>query len=101
MEIKLISREQFDSITRIQQTHEVLTLENKGYETITKELTSEERNAMNQVSEILSAHITGFRKFSNFRTRAGRIQIRIQYNWSESFTGVGYIMLDELLNGFS
>jgi hypothetical protein len=107
MTIKLITQEQFDLITDIKEKYPALTLENKGYESICiKDLTVEEKEAMDKVSAILKDHITGFRKFSNFRTRGGEIQLRIQYDWnydkgSPSFTGVGYLMLEELLNGFN
>ena len=48
-----------------------------------------------------------FVRFQNFRnTRENKAEIRFQYNYNYdkkediAFTGVGYILLEELLNGF-
>ena len=109
MTIKLITKYQHSLITEIYNKYPVLILQNKGYETITKELTEDEKKAKNLIAEILSEHIKGYSSFTNLRTsrKESKIELRFQYNYSEddpqartSFTGVGYILLDELLNGF-
>ena len=55
---------------------------------------------------ILNKHVKGFNTFFNFRLRKdGEIELRFNYNYgaddnSMSFTGVGYIELEELYKGF-
>lgn len=109
MEIELITQEDYEKISAICNDFPALILENKGYEYIPKsKLTEEEKNKIKEVEEILSKHITGFSNFSNFRlNNTEKIQIRFQYDWTAHdrslgipFTGVGYIFLDQLLNGF-
>lgn len=100
MTIKLISKEQYDLIRKIQKKFPVLTFQNKGYEYIRTPFNNEEQEAFDKVSEILKNHIKGFSKFNNFRKKGKIIELRFQYRWDESFTGVGYIKLFELLNGF-
>lgn len=106
MKIELISEEEFNTIEKIYNDYPALTLNNKGYEHIDKSKFSEdEKCAFNMVAEILNHHIFGFHEFSNFRNCEGEIQIRFQYNYNYDndhipFTGVGYIFLSELKNGF-
>lgn len=39
--------------------------------------------------------------FSNFcLDKNGELSLRVQYHYDPSFTGVGYVLLSELLNGF-
>lgn len=113
MTIELISEKEFNLITEIQKKYPVFTFENKGYEYITKNLSIEENKAKEEITSILKKHILGFSEFNNFRIRNNKIQLRIQYNYSlekdergnkyttgRPFYGVGYLMLEELLNGF-
>lgn len=106
MKINLIDEEQYNRLKDIQKTYPKLTLNNKGYEYIKKDTLSEEDlEAFREVSDILKDHIIGFVKFNNFQYIKDVIRLRFQYNWGAeentlSFTGVGYIELDELLNGF-
>jgi hypothetical protein len=115
MTIELISQEQFDFITEVYKKHPILTLQNKGYETIKDKLSEEENKAKNDVSEILSKHIKGYSSFTNFRLshKENKLQLRFQYDYQAdltdeeksgsylgSFIGVGYILLEQLLNGF-
>lgn len=105
MRIELIEKEQYEIIKRIQKEFPFLTFENVGYEYPRKPQNDEETKALETVSDILKDHIDGFSEFNNFRVRGDMIQLRFQYNWgydgSMYFIGVGYIMLDELLNGFT
>ena len=105
MTIELISQSQFDKIKEIKDKNPKLTFENKGYEYI-KDLSKEDKKAVKEVEDILKNHILGFSKFNNFREKNNEIEIRLQYNYgaednSMSFIGVGYIMLNELKNGFN
>jgi hypothetical protein len=107
MKIELISSEQFDVLSNIQQKHSILTYQNKGYDGFDKsKMTDADKLAFKEVSEILSKHIKGFSSFQNFRLskKTNEIELRFQYNYSYDgglhFTGVGYITLRELKNGF-
>lgn len=105
MRITLISKKQYLLLKRIQQKFPVLTFNNRGYEYIRTPFNEREQQAFDKVSSILSEHIDGFVKFNNFRDQGGYIVLRFQYNYNyetsnASFTGVGYIKLKELLEGF-
>lgn len=108
MQIELISQEQFDIISNIQKEHNVLTFQNIGYESIKEKLNETEEEAKMKVSKILGNHIKGYSSFQNFRfsKKENKLEIRFQYNYNYNpnsglpFIGVGYILLEELLNGF-
>jgi len=108
MKIELLTPEQHDQLLNIHNSFPELTLENKGYEGINRrELSDEAKEADKQVNAILKANVCGFSSFQNFcHTKDGDIRIRLQYNWGAEdntmpFTGVGYVLLSELLNGFN
>lgn len=102
MKIELITQETHQKLKSIFENHPALTLQNNGYEYLDKrKFTPEDEAAFKDTSEILKKHVHGFSKLHNFRlSKNGRIQLRFNYAWDERFTGVGYILLDELLNGF-
>lgn len=105
MRIELISKEQFNIISDIQKEFPVLTFQNDGYQYIKEVLNNDEEKARMDVAKILGKHVRGFSSFTNFRiSKNNELQIRLQYNYNWDaglpFTGVGYILLDELLNGF-
>jgi len=110
MTIQLITPEQHETLLNIFKSFPALTLQNKGYETINKSLLSvKELEGIKQVENILKNHIIGFNHFKNFKVRTnGEVCIRLDYNWTadeenpkHSFSGVGYILVNELLNGFN
>src|SRR6478735_7163016 len=108
MKIELITPEQHEYILNSYKQYPELTLQNKGYEYINKSALSDEaKEVLKSIETILNNSIVGFRSFSNFKiNKAGELQLRVQYNYSYDnnlapFTGVGYILLDELLNGFT
>jgi len=109
MRIELITKELHEELLMLQTKYPVLTYQNKGYDGIDRsKLTEEEVAADKRINEILRKHILGFDRFQNFRLRKdGSIEIRLQYNWDAGtdkipfFTGVGYLLVDELLNGFN
>lgn len=102
MKIELITPETYEELKGIFEKHPELTLQNNGYEYLNKsKFTPEVKEAYDTVSDILRNHVDGFSKFHNFRlSKKGRIQLRFDYRWDAHFTGVGYILLDELINGF-
>ena len=110
MRIELISQEKYNELLKFYNSFPSLTFQNKGYEGINRSLfTEEEKEADKCVNEILKSSICGFIKFQNFKTnnKEGLITVRFQYDWTAHdrslgipFVGVGYILLDELLNGF-
>lgn len=103
MTIELITEDLHNELLQIQKNFPKLTFQNNGYEYINKStFTDDDMNAFNRVTEILNDHIKGFSRFDNFRLteKTKEVQIRIQYYWDISFRGVGYLLLDELLNGF-
>ena len=108
MTIELIDEQTYNELLKIQSEFKNLTYQNKGYDGINRScFTIEEKEADNRVKEILSKCMRGFRGFQNFKiVNDGEIMIRFQYNYSYdnpnavSFTGVGYLFLDELFKGF-
>lgn len=116
MKITLISQEEHQTLLDVYNNYSALTLQNKGYEGINRsKFTDIEKEKDAEVNEILRKSICGFSVFQNFKTNNPKkeLRLRFQYNWSAdwdplkdkgaqplSFTGVGYIGLHELLNGF-
>lgn len=108
MKIELITQENYDILIDIYNNFPELSLQNKGYEGIDRDkLTPEVIEKDKVVNDILRKSIYGFSSFQNFRknVRDNAPEIRFQYNYNYdgnglSFIGVGYILIDELLNGF-
>lgn len=102
MTIKLLTQDEYNTLLSIQQNSPKLTFQNVGYEYINrKEFTEQDNIADKQVTEILKNHIEGFVRFDNFRhNKKNEISVRLQYHYSESFVGVGYVTLRELFMGF-
>jgi hypothetical protein len=110
MKIELITTENHAKLLEIYNNTPALTLQNTGYEGIDRgKFTDIEKAKDAEVNAILKMSIIGFSRFQNFKTnnKAGEITIRFQYDWTAHdrslgipFTGVGYILLDELLKGF-
>lgn len=102
MTITLITPDEHAELLNIQKSHQILTYQNKGFDTFDKsKMTDSDKAAFAKVSDILKKSIVRFREFQNFKiTSSGELSIRFQYGYDERFTGVGYILLDELLNGF-
>jgi hypothetical protein len=110
MTITLITQEVYNNLVEIYNKYPKLTLQNKGYEYIRKDdLNNEELTKLKEVNDILKTAIKGFSEFNNFRTnnKTQELQIRFQYDYSADaekianpFIGVGYLYLEELLNGF-
>ena len=108
MTIKLISDDDFNLITKISIENLNLTFQNVGYQYIDKsKFTESDKDAFNKVTEILKKHIVGFSEFNNFcYSQDYQLRLRFQYNYGAedntmTFTGVGYLLLDELHKGFT
>lgn len=109
MKITLIPQKDYNTLSDIQTKFPALTLQNKGYEEINREsLTDTEKEKIEDVENILIDSIKGFDRFQNFRVKptTGEISIRFQYNYGYDgegiyYIGVGYLTLNELLNGFN
>lgn len=102
MTIELLTPNEYDTLLSIQKDNPKLTFQNIGFQYINRNtFTKEEKEADKQVAEILKKHITGFVRFDNFLyNKKKELRVRFQYHYDSSFTGVGYITLRELLNGF-
>ena len=108
MKIQLITPEQYETLLAIQKEFPTLTLQNKGYESINKDiLTDQDKEKIKEIETILKASISGFRRFQNYKLdKNNNLVLRFQYNnnneksLTAGFVGVGYILADELLNGF-
>ena len=103
MTITLISPEEHKFLMESYENYPRLYLQNQGYEYINpKSLDEEDTARIKEIETILRKSILGFSKFSNFKKdKNENLQIRFQYtDYGKHFTGVGYIKIDELLNGF-
>jgi hypothetical protein len=107
MRIKLISKESHEKLLDIQKNFPNLTYEQKGYDVIDRSKFSEiEKDKDAEVNAILKKAVVGFSEFQNFNVRKnGDIVIRLQYNYgaeddTRPFTGVGYVTVRELHEGF-
>ena len=108
MKIEFITPEEYNILNNIFENNKNLFLQNTGYEGIDKrKFTEADKDDFKKVTEILSKSVYGFSSFQNFRNskKTGKPELRFQYNYGydggHSFVGVGYILLDELLNGFT
>ena len=102
MTIYTINQDQYDKLTDIQKTYPELTYQNHGYDTLIREaLQIDALNALKEAEAIIKKHIKGCVSFNHFKlNKQKEIELRVQYHYSDSFTGVGYLKLSELLNGF-
>lgn len=112
---EVITQQEYEVLLNIQKTNTILTFQNYGFEYINKnKFDQSDKIAFDIVTSILKKTIAGFSEFNNFLLNKNKeIRIRFQYDWSYDlnenneiiqkgvpYTGVGYLFLDELLNGF-
>lgn len=113
MTITLIEQHEYDNLLNIFNTYPSLTYKHKGYDSLDKsKLTEEELSKFSEVEAFLKMCIKGFDKFNHFTlgSKSGKPGVRFQYDWCageppagnlRSYVGVGYLYLEELLNGFN
>ena len=89
----------YNRLKQIQQDNPQLTFQNEGYQYLNREIVENHKSQIAEITEILKTTMKGFEKFNNFRIRKnGDIGVRLEYQWSSSFTGVGYFELEEFKN---
>jgi hypothetical protein len=98
----LIDIDTYNLLKSIQESYPNLTYQNTGYDYPDKsKWDNEDKKQFDIVTDILKKIITGFVEFNNFTVSKEKgVRLRFQYYWDKSFIGVGYLKLDELLNGF-
>lgn len=115
MVLTILEQSDYDRLVEIQKNVPALTFKHEPYqEWIPSTFTEEDKNALNEVKSIMKKAIAGFSKFTNFYySKNGDLRVRFYYDWSftlignttvregVSFVGVGYLELQELLNGFN
>lgn len=117
MILTTLEEEDYNKLLDIQKQYPNLTFTHEPYqEWIPSYFTEEDKNALNEVKLIMEKAITGLSKFTNFYYgKSGILRIRFYYDWSYTwnndvdkipirnglpFIGVGYLELQDLLNGF-
>lgn len=85
------SQKHFDRLMELQKEYPELTYDNKGYETLSKEIQERHTEVIKEIESILKASLKGFSEFQNFKPRQNdNFHIRSQHKWNDYFTGVGY-----------
>jgi hypothetical protein len=105
MKIKFITPEIHEEIKSIFDQNPELCFENEGYQYLPPHVREAKKEQIDRIEEILNEHVLGFVKFFNFRNNNGEIRLRFDYDWGAEgggthFTGVGYVKLDHLRDGF-
>jgi hypothetical protein len=101
MKIHFISPELHAELTTLCTEHPELCFQNVGYQYLGREVLGAKAEQLARIEAILKEHVIGFHQFFNFRRgKDGEIVLRFDYNWGASFTGVGYLLLDHLRDGF-
>ena len=102
MTINLIDIDTYNLLKSLQESYPNLTYQNTRFDYPDKsKWTDEDKKQFKTVTDILRNTIEGFVEFNHFviHKKKSYIGIRFQYPYDSSFTGVGYIKLDELLKG--
>lgn len=87
-----------ERIEEIRRDFPELTFYNVGYQYLKKDVVEKHKKQIEEIENILSKHIPGFVKFENFRVgKSGVENIRVQYHYSETYVGVGYFPIDEII----
>ena len=117
MILTTLELEDYNKLVEIQKEFPHLTFNHEPYqEWIPAHFTDKDKEALEQVKNLIKKAIYGFINFTNFfYNKKGELCIRFYYDWSlvwnnneqkipirdgQPFKGVGYLYLDELLNGF-
>lgn len=86
----------YEKLKKLHKDFPNLTFQNEGYEYIKEDtLTEKDKKAIKEIESILKEDIDYFVKFNNFKIgRKGGVIIRVQCDYSPSFTGVRYFPLE-------
>ena len=82
----------YKRLKEIQEKFPQLTYVAKGYDGLSREIKETHKKQINEVTEILKSEFPDFRSFQNFTPRKdGNFDIRCQFAYDASFTGVHYL----------
>lgn len=88
--------ETYNKLIEFQQKYPELTFQNNGYEYLSTDVKKRYAEQIKEISELLKQCIEGFVEFNNFKLRKnGSFAVRVQYQWSPAFTGVGYFNIED------
>jgi hypothetical protein len=93
-------------LIRIKENNPQLIFDNNGYEYLSPKVREENKEAIEEVSNLLKESLNGFSRFDNFKPRKdGSFSVRCQYNYNHGekglpFYGVGYFGINEFENEF-
>jgi len=86
----------FDELEALRLAYPDLTLNNKGYEEIPKDVREANKEGNTKIEELLETLIASFIKFQNFKQRDdGTFAIRCQTAWTPYFVGVSYFPMED------
>lgn len=86
----------YDRLKSLYENNPELTFNNDGYQYLPTSVKEANKAAIDEIESLLKEAIQGFVRFDNFKIRKnGDVVVRVQYGWSEFFTGVGYFPLKE------
>jgi hypothetical protein len=89
-----------EELSAIMRSNPALIFWNDGYEELPRETIAENQAAFDKVTDLLTESVADFVRFQNFKPRRdGSTDIRCQTKWSETFTGVTYLPLDNFKPG--
>lgn len=85
----------YEQLNKLREEYPALTFNNEGYENIPQEVREVNKEGNEKIETILKNTVAGFVKFQNFKPRSdGSYAVRCQTKWSDFFTGVTYIPLE-------
>lgn len=86
----------YNKLKEIQKNYPQLTFNNEGYEYLSPKIKQKHDEQIKTISELLKPVLDGFVRFDNFKPRKdGTFAIRVQCNYSPSFTGVRYFNIED------
>ena len=94
--LRFITEEEYLKVKEISSRNDLITDNVESY--FHAENMKDDQDVV-YMNNLLKEVVEDFVSFSNF-TQANPNNIRIQYRWGETFTGVGWITIDELKDGF-
>lgn len=89
-----------DLLDGIRRAFPELTLQNNGYDYLSKEVIKENKEVISGVLDLIRDYIPTASKFYNFYPRKnGEFDVRIEYRWDDDihFYGVGYFPIKDFV----